>query len=209
MPSLVSSFPLGGMPMISPRSTALSLYLVTTVSPSATCSSMVKLVVEKASWISAIVRLKSSRVGPCPGIRLRSTKSGLRSSSMTSRFPLINSSKKRRTRALFSSADTELPPPCQLAFLYRVDNMSMMPPRGVRCIDRRLTEVMRKAHSPMPLCRTVSDLPTPGCGTPFTLHKLTAYPTGYDSLSTCYGAHMVIQKPHRNRHFSELQISAE
>src|SRR5215211_2598446 len=144
MPLLVvSSSPVRAKPASSPRWTPISLTLVTTASPSATCSSMAKAVVEKPSRISATERLKSSRVGPCPGIRLRSTKSGLSSSSMTSRFPLSGSSKKRRTRALFSSADTELPPPCQLAFLYRVANMNMMPPGGVRRIDQRLTEAVK------------------------------------------------------------------
>src|SRR5829696_2001758 len=92
--------------------TLLSVYLVTTVSPSAICSSMVKLMIEKASRISATDRLKSSRVGPCPGSRPRSTKSGLSSSSITSRFPLACSSKKRRTSALLSSNDTEPRPSC-------------------------------------------------------------------------------------------------
>src|ERR687898_1090080 len=58
-----------------------------------------------ARSLLTIVRLKFSRVEPCPGIRARSTKSGVSSSSMTSRFPLSSSSKKRRTMALFSSAD--------------------------------------------------------------------------------------------------------
>src|SRR5829696_1390441 len=142
MPSLVSSRPVGGKPANSPRPTWLSVYFVTTLSPSASCSSMVKLVVEKASLISAIVRLKSSRVGPCPGIRLRSTKSGLSSSSMTSRFPLASSSKKRRTIALFSSApdDTaELPPhQANLHSPPRGLATTMMPPGGVWRIDRRL-----------------------------------------------------------------------
>src|SRR5918998_3955308 len=118
MPWKSSSVPVGGMPNHSPRITLLSVYLVTTVSPSATCSSIVKLTIEKVSRISAIERLKSSRVGPCPGTRLRSTKSGLRSSSITSRFPLACSSRKRRTSALFTSNDTELDPPCtELNFL--------------------------------------------------------------------------------------------
>src|SRR5215207_4641784 len=106
MPSVVCSSLVGGTPMTSRRWTLLWLYLVTTVSPSATCSSMVKLVVEKLSRPSATERLNSSRVGPCPGSRLRSTKSGAASSSMTSRFPLaIVSSKNQRTMTLFSSAE--------------------------------------------------------------------------------------------------------
>src|SRR5829696_8358078 len=118
MPWKFSTVPVGGMPNHSPRITLLSVYLVTTVSPSAICSSIVNLMMEKVSRISAIDRLKSSRVGPCPGTRPRSTKSGLRSSSITSRFPLACSSRKRRTSALFSSNDTELDPPCiELNFL--------------------------------------------------------------------------------------------
>src|SRR5215213_7207437 len=70
---------------------------------------MVKLVVAQPSRSSATERLKSSRVGPWPGIRLRSTKAGAASSSMTSRFPLASSCSNRRTMALFSSADDKAP----------------------------------------------------------------------------------------------------
>src|SRR5215203_3194181 len=49
-------------------------------------------------------------------MRLWSTKSGASISSRVSRSPLACASRKRRTRALFSSADIECPP-CQLAFL--------------------------------------------------------------------------------------------
>src|ERR671917_1981413 len=122
MPWKSSSVPVGGMPNHSPRITLLSVYLVTTVSPSATCSSIVKLTIEKASRISAIERLKSSRVGPCPGTRLRSTKSALSSSSITSRFPLACSSRKRRTSALFSFNDTDLDPPCPVHSLLPQDS---------------------------------------------------------------------------------------
>src|ERR687898_1658933 len=111
MPSKFSSVPVGGKPINSPLMTLLSVYLVTTVSPSAICSSMLKLMIEKASRISVTDRLKSSRVGPCPGSRPRSTKSGASSSSITSRLPLNCSSRKRRASALFSSTDTELRPP--------------------------------------------------------------------------------------------------
>src|SRR5215208_4019120 len=111
MPSKFSSVPVGGNPPNSPLMTLFSEYLVTTVSPSAICSSMVKSMIEKASRISVTARLKSSRVGPCPGSRARSTKSGLSSSSITTRFPLACSSRKRRTSALFSSTDTEQRPP--------------------------------------------------------------------------------------------------
>src|SRR5918994_1005191 len=130
MPSKVSSVPVGGKPTNSPLMRLLSVYLVTTVSPSAICSSMLKLMIEKASRISVTDRLKSSRVGPCPGSRPRSTKSGLSSSSITSRFPLACSSKKRRTSALFSSSDTELRPPCtKPTFRRRVPrNQTMVQP---------------------------------------------------------------------------------
>src|SRR5215212_1370332 len=130
MPSKFSSVPVGGKPNHSPLMTLLSVYLVTTVSPSAICSSIVKLIVEKASRISVTDRLKSSRVGPCPGSKPQSTKSGLSSSSITSRLPLTCSSKKRRTSALFSSTDTELRPPrSKLTFRRRVRrNQTMVLP---------------------------------------------------------------------------------
>src|SRR5215204_2195073 len=103
-----SSSPVGGAPSNPTRQTPMCLNLVTTVPPSATCCSMVKLVVQKSARICATERLRSSRVGPCPGIRLRSTKSGATSSSMTSRFPLASvSSKKRRAMALFSCASDD------------------------------------------------------------------------------------------------------
>jgi hypothetical protein len=38
---------------------------------------------------------------------------------------------------------------------------------------------------------------------------LTVYLTVYDSLSLCYRAEMITEKPHRNRHFSESQTSAD
>src|SRR5215207_6799569 len=137
MPLAVTSIPVRSKPASSPRWKPLSLTLVTTVSPSATCSSMAKAVLVQLSRISATVRLKSSRVGPCPGIRLRSTKSWLSSSSMTSRLPLTSSSKKRRTRALFSSAedtaDFSSLPTCVLRMGRR---HPMMPAEGVWRIDR-------------------------------------------------------------------------
>jgi hypothetical protein len=55
MPAAVSSFPVGGKPKpgYAPRKTALCLTLVTTAAPSAICSSMVELVIGKASRPSA------------------------------------------------------------------------------------------------------------------------------------------------------------
>jgi preprotein translocase subunit Sss1 len=41
------------------------------------------------------------------------------------------------------------------------------------------------------------------------LIKLTAYLTGYDSLSSCYRVLEMAQKPQRNRYFSGSQVSAD
>src|SRR5215207_2900228 len=63
---------------------------------------------EKLACSSATECIQPSRPGSWSGSKLWSTKSGARSSSRTSRSPLACASKKRRTRALFSSvSDTE------------------------------------------------------------------------------------------------------
>src|SRR5215213_138387 len=140
--------------------TLLSVYLVTTVSPSAICSSMVKLMVEKASRISATERLKSSRVGPCPGSRLRSTKSGLSSSSMTLILTSLTSSRKRRTSALLFSSTSDiapassLPTPVSLRGRHqehdatRRDLAHRLEPYSPNLVEGTFSEVQLKGRSP-------------------------------------------------------------
>ena len=41
-----------------------------------------------------------------------------------------------------------------------------------------------------------------------TTAMLTAYPTVYNSHLSCYRVLAMAQKPHRNGHFSELQMTA-
>src|SRR5918998_1093610 len=109
--SIVMRAPVGATPLYSFRSwVPLLMIRVTTLSPSAICSSMLKWRSEKEARRSAIHRLTSSILPTFPGITSWSTKSGASNSSATSRFPwLASSSLKRRTRALLStSTDTDV-----------------------------------------------------------------------------------------------------
>jgi hypothetical protein len=68
-------------------------------------------------------------------------------------------------------------------FPQRVDTMSMMPPGGVRRIDRNLIHPSdEKGAFTDVLMQDVNDLAAPEWGTPIALHKLTVY----DSLSSWY-----------------------
>src|SRR5919112_1369232 len=126
MVEYVPSSPLGGTPKNSPRWMHLVENLVTTMSPSATWYSKVKSATEKAARNSVTDLLYPSRLEPCPGSKLRSTKSGASTSSIVSRSPLTKPSSKRRARVLFFSGSDDTGASSsagQPAFLYCIDTI--------------------------------------------------------------------------------------
>jgi hypothetical protein len=106
----VSSLPLGATPISFPRSwVRCTMQRLTTLSPWTIWSSTTTLRLEKAAEIWAIAHFSPSRPGCWSGRSLVwVTKLGAIMASIASRSPLALASQKRRTNAMFSSADIEV-----------------------------------------------------------------------------------------------------
>src|SRR5215211_5134593 len=97
---------------------------ITTFSPEATWSSTSTLEVENAALYRATARMKPSRPGPSSGSTLVwLTKSGASIFPTASTSPTTRASKKRRTRAFFSSTSDTGVSSLRTRALYRGDNM--------------------------------------------------------------------------------------
>src|SRR5713226_8670940 len=107
IPAVVACFPVAGIPISSPSCVPVAVQRVTTVSPSAIWSSIV--IRRSGNALRYITTNSRNPSGPriCSGAPMTVvTKSSAISSSITSRWPLVQiSSLTRRTIALFSSVD--------------------------------------------------------------------------------------------------------
>ena len=111
IPVKLTFLPVGGIPVKPPVSVPCIVKRYATLSPSAMISSRLQWKSGKVLREPASTRLTPSRLGVSPCAGYLSTKSSAKSSSITSKFPLLTSEMKRFNIALFCCVDI-LSPPC-------------------------------------------------------------------------------------------------